>query len=89
VKAHVHPTAQHGSDVRAEHEFFAAVCAQMEPIDAVLVTGSKTVLADLRHYVEKHRPTTARRIAAYEVVDHPTDNQLAAFGREFFERQAP
>ena len=86
VKSHVHPTAQHASEVRSEHEFFGAVCAQLDAIDAVLVTGARTALADFRHYVEKHRPQTARRIATYDIVDRPTDQQLAALGRQFFDR---
>ena len=85
VRAHLHPTAQHGSEVRSEHEFFAAVCASLDGIGAVLVTGGKTALAAFRHYAEKHRPQTAARIAAYDIVDHPTANQLAALGRQFFE----
>ena len=82
---HRHPTAQHGSDVRAEHEFFADVCAALGGIEAVLVTGSKTALADFRHYVEKHRPQTGKCIANYEAADHQTDRQLAALGRHFFD----
>jgi hypothetical protein len=85
VQAHVHPTAQHGSEVRSEHEFFAEVCGNLEGIGAVLVTGGKTALADFRHYAEKHRPQTAARIVAYDIVDHPTEKQLAALGRQFFE----
>lgn len=85
VRAHVHPTAQHGSEVRSEHEFFADVCGSLEGIGAVLVTGGKTALIDFRHYAEKHRPQTAARIVAYDIVDHPTEKQLAALGRRFFE----
>ena len=85
VRARVHPTAQHGSEVRSEHEFFAEVCGSVEGIDSVLVTGGKTALADFRHYAEKHRPQTAARFAAYDVVDHPTENQLTALARQFFE----
>ena len=85
VKARVHPTAQHGSEVRSAHEFFADVCSCLDAVDAALVTGARTALADFRHYVEKHRPQTAARIAAFDVVDHPTDNQLTALGRQFFE----
>ena len=33
---------------------------------------------------EKHRPEAARRIAGYEVADHPTANQLVALARKFF-----
>lgn len=85
LKAHEHPTAQHGSQVRSEHEFFAQVCEVVEGADVALVTGGKTALADFRHYVEKHRPHMAARVVAYDVVDHPTENQLIALGRKFFE----
>lgn len=85
VRAHAHPTAQHGSQVRSEHEFFAEICSHLDAVDAVLVTGARTAVADFRHYVEKHRPQTAPRVAAYDIVDRPTENQLAALGRKFFE----
>ena len=84
VQAHSHPTAQHNSAVRTEHEFFGELCDSLEGIAEVLVTGSRTALADLRHYVDKHRPQTAARIVGYEVVDHPTEKQLVALARKFF-----
>ena len=84
VRAHKHPTAQHGSGVRAEHEFFADLCAALDGIRHLLVTGSHTAVADFRHYVDKHRPETAARIAGYEVVDHPSENQLVALARGYF-----
>ena len=85
LKSHPHPTGQHGSEVRTQHEFFASVAAVLDESTSVLVTGSHTATADFRHYAEKHRPQTAKRIAGYEVVDHPTENQLAALGKRFFE----
>ena len=84
VRAHKHPTAQHGSGVRAEHEFFADVCTALDGIPHVLVTGSHTAIADFQHYADKHRPQTAARIVAYEVVDHPSENQLVAMARAYF-----
>jgi hypothetical protein len=84
VHAHTHHTAQHGSQVRSQHEFHAHVCDALEGITEVLLTGSHTSLADFRHYVEKHRPQTAARIVAWEVVDHPSTNQLVALARRFF-----
>ena len=62
------------------------MCVKAAPRGAgILVAGSKTTLADFRYYAEKHRPRTAARIVAYDVVDHPTENQLIALGRRFFE----
>ena len=84
VRAHSHYTRQHSSGVRTEHEFFGEVCTALDGIDEVLVTGSRTAVADFRHYAEKHRPLVAARIAGYEVVDHPTENQLVALARQYF-----
>lgn len=86
VRSHAHPTAQHGSAVRSQHEFFAQLCDALDGVSEILVTGSKTSLADFRHYVEKHRPQVAGRLAGYEVVDHPSERQLVALAREFFVR---
>ena len=84
---HRHTTSQHGSGVRSEHEFFGAVCDSLAGIAEVLMTGSRTALADLRHYVDKHQPMAARRVAGYEVVDHPSDRELVAQARVFFDRR--
>ena len=84
IKAHTHHTKQHGSKVRTEHEFFGDVCDALDGIPEILLTGSKTATADFRHYADKHRPQTAARIVGYEVVDHPSDNQLVALARRYF-----
>lgn len=84
VKTHTHHTRQHGSSVRSEHEFFAHVCDTLGGVQEILVTGSKTACSDFKHYVEKHRPSLAPRLAGYETVDHPSENQLVALARKFF-----
>ena len=84
VREQFHFTRQHGSGVRTEHEFFGQVCDALDGIAEVLVVGGHTGLADFRHYADKHRPLTAKRIVGYEVVDHPTENQLVALARKHF-----
>lgn len=84
IKAHSHYTAQHGSKVRSEHEFFGEVCDALAGIAEVLVAGSHTAQADFRHYVEKHRPALVPNILGYETVDHPTSAQLTALARQAF-----
>ena len=84
IKAHSHPTKQHGSAVRSEHEFYAEVCDALAGISEVLVAGSRTALADFKHYVDKHRATLVPVIAGWETVDHPTEGQLVALARQFF-----
>lgn len=84
IRSHNHYTRQHGSAVRTEHEFFGEVCTAIDGIAEVLITGSHTAIADFRHYADKHRPPTAARIVGYEVVDHPSENQLVAAARKYF-----
>ena len=84
VKASTRHTKQHGSAVRTEHEFFAEVCNALDGIAEVLVAGSHTAQADFKHYADKHRPETARRIVGYETVDHPSEAQLVALARQYF-----
>ena len=85
VAQHLHATRQHGSVVRSQHEFFGAVCDLVDEFPRVIVAGGHTTLADFRHYVAKHRSHSTDRISAYEVVDHPTDNQLVALARKRLE----
>lgn len=85
-KAKTHETRQHNSDVRDVHEFFAEVSDALAGTAQILVTGSHDGLNAYRHYVEKHRPQLAPHILGYEVTDHPTDGQLAAFARDFFDK---
>ena len=84
VQKQEHYTRQHGSNVRDEHEFFGEVCDAIEGIAEVLVVGGHKGLGDFRHYVEKHRPLTAKHVVEYQIVDHPTDNELVALARKYF-----
>ena len=84
LSAHVHPTPQHGSQVRSEHEFFGQVCDAVAGIPQVLIAAGHTAQSDFRHYVEKHRPAVTAQIAGWETVDHPSEGQLVALARKFF-----
>lgn len=84
VQQHRQFTRQHHSGVRTEHEFFGKVCDAFDGIAQVLLVGGHTSLTDFRHYVDKHRPLTAPCIVGYELVDHPTQNQLVALARRYF-----
>jgi stalled ribosome rescue protein Dom34 len=84
VKAHTHHTAQHGSNVRTGHEFFGEVCDALAGITEVLVVGPKTGITDFEHYIAKHRTAVTKQVVGYDVVDHPSENQLVALARKYF-----
>lgn len=87
VKQHVRYTRQHGSQVRAQHEFFGEICDALSGIKAVLVVGHHEPETAFRQYVSKHRPALALHIVGWEIVDHPTEGEVLKLAREFFVRQ--
>lgn len=87
LRDHPHDTGQHHSAVRTEHEFFSSVCDALSGIGAVLVTASRTVQADFRHYVSKHRPGVSAQLVGWETVDRPTEGELIAMAKKFFNQQ--
>ena len=86
VKAHSHPTGQHGSAVRTQHEFFGQVCDALAGIPEVLAVGPRTGLSDFEHYLKKHRTETAARVLGFEVSDHLSEIQRVALARKIFLR---
>jgi hypothetical protein len=78
VHARSHATRLHGAFARSDYVFFGQVCDALEGITDVLVTGPQAVTAAFRQHAEKHRPETAARIAAYEVVDAASEQRVVA-----------
>jgi stalled ribosome rescue protein Dom34 len=86
LHAHKHNTRQHGSTVRTEHEFFGEVCDALAEFKEILVAGNHLAQADFRHYLEKHRPQVSPRVIGWETVDHPSEGQLLALARKFYDK---
>ena len=84
AKEHTHHTAQHGSAVRTEHEFFGHVSDSLTGVEEILVVGGCNAAENFRHYCQKHRPQLIAHILDVLVVDHPTEAQLVALARRYF-----
>lgn len=85
VKRHPdHNTAEkhHPDDAK---RFFGAISDALGPAEEILVVGPSTAKLHFVKYVQEHDPKLARRIVGLETVDHPTDNQLVAHARAYFE----
>ncbi len=79
-----HHRRPQGSAEQDEHALFAAVCQALQDTPEVLVTGAHPVIGEFRHYVEKHRPQLAPRIADYRPAAALSQGQLLALARQFF-----
>ena len=71
-----------------EHRFFRALAGTLKDAQQLLILGpSMTKLLFLR-YLEKSDPVLGARVVGLETVDHPTDRQIAAHVRDYFESAA-
>ena len=66
--------------------FFGDVVAAVADVREILITGPGTAKLAFRRYVEQRHHELARRIVGVETIDHPSDGELAAYGRKYFRR---
>ena len=85
VNAHLHLHGQDARNERSKHAFFGKVCDGLDGVAEVLVVGGHTGISDFKHYAQKHRPVMAAHIAGYAPVDHPSDHELVALARQWFD----
>jgi len=92
--SHPHQHLRHKADASGngratpDQKFLQEVAAALAPAGAVLITGPGSAKTELMSYVQSAHPDLARRVSGVDTVDHPTDRQLAALARSFFERDA-
>jgi hypothetical protein len=67
-----------------EHRFFAEVAKKLRGSNTVLILGPANAKLHFRDYVKAHASTLSFGVSGVETVDHPSDNQIVAFVREYF-----
>ena len=63
------------------HEVVAALTGARE----ILVVGPAQAKLQLIKHIHTHDPELADKVIGVETVDHPTDGQLVAYARSYFE----
>ena len=86
---HIHHKANSvgSGHVAADREFLHSVAASIADAGAVLITGPANTKTDLVKHIHDHDPRLAKIIAGIETVDHPSDGQLVAFARKYFDSE--
>jgi|SRR5579872_38223 len=80
-RAHIPGSGHQGVD----KEFFGRVIEALNDADAILLTGPGNTRMELKNYMAESRKDLAARIRAVEPLDHPSDGQLRALARKFFQ----
>lgn len=84
VKRHPSVTADRHHPEDATH-FHKDVIAALRDAVEILVLGPGTAKLELIKYVHKHEHGMGDRVVGVETVDHPTDKQIVAYARKYFE----
>jgi len=69
-----------------DRQFLRHVAEALAPAGSILITGPASAKTELASYLQRAHPELARRISGVAAVDHPTDGQLLALARTFFEK---
>jgi stalled ribosome rescue protein Dom34 len=67
-------------------QFLRHVADALAPAGSILITGPANAKTELASYLRQTHPEISRRVSGVETVDHPTDGQLVALARTFFEK---
>ncbi len=79
------PGAVSGRRGAVEPGYYNEIVEALTGSDEILVLGPSTAKLELIKHVHKHHPTVAEKIIGVETVDHPTDRQIVAYARQYFE----
>lgn len=67
------------------HRFFADVARALDGVDAILLVGPSSAKLEFFRYVHQHERRLEQRVVGIETAAHPTDAQLVAQARSYFE----
>jgi stalled ribosome rescue protein Dom34 len=85
---HRHPkgsTAEHHHPGDGAH-FFKEIAAALTESDEVLLLGPSTAKLEFLRYLTKQDHTLEEKVVGVETADHPSDGQLVAHARRYFDR---
>ncbi|MES1185283.1 MAG: hypothetical protein ABUL60_15840 [Myxococcales bacterium] len=86
---HIHrhpkgPTAEHEHPSDSAH-FFRHIATVLRDSDEVLVVGPSTAKLQFLRFLTKQDRGLEAKVVGVETVDHPTDRQLVAHARHYFD----
>ena len=85
---HKHPKGPEGVKAHPNDvdRFFHDLGRALAGTDKILVVGPSTAKLEFMRYLHKHDRALEPRIVGVETVDHPTDRQMVAYARTYFQR---
>ena len=69
--------------------FLAEVTKALADAGEILIIGPASGKTELASHIRAHAPDIAKRIAAVEAADHPSDNEIVAYAKRHFKLPLP
>ncbi|MBK8251455.1 MAG: translational machinery protein [Polyangiaceae bacterium] len=79
------PGAVSGRRGFVDPEYFDDVAKSLNESEEILVLGPSTAKLELIRHITKRHSTMVDKVVGVETVDHPTDRQIVAYARKYFE----
>ena len=71
---------------KEDEHYYHAVAEALGQSGEILLVGPGQAKTALFKHLHAHDPKVAAKVAAVETVDHPSDGQIVAYARKYFER---
>jgi hypothetical protein len=86
--AHIHHKAgcMGSGHVYEDNSYLSSVVEGIRDAEQILIVGPSQVKWQLKAFINSREPEIAKRVAAVETLDHPTEPELLALARSFFAR---
>ena len=66
--------------------YLKAVADALKPNHEILIVGHGQAKTELAHFIRDHVPALAPHIKGVEAVDHPSEGEVIALARKFFDK---
>ena len=90
VAHHLHHSGKTGGPAEthrkaaADHPFFDEISKHLGGALTILVVGPASAKTELVAYLQEHHKDVASKVVGVEVADHPTDAQIVAHAKKYF-----
>lgn len=82
---HKHSRSQSDSHPNDQKKYFHDIARSLDGNDGILVVGPSTAKLDFLRYLHAHDQAIERTVVGVETVDHPTDKQIIAYAKKYFD----
>jgi stalled ribosome rescue protein Dom34 len=84
-----HPQVTHEREHPADKKtYYHDVAKALAGANDILIVGPSTAKLELVRHLQTHDPMVYQRVVGVETVDHPTEGQLVAYVRAYFQPPA-